>query len=139
MAKKKIGIEDRGDKKDRIRVLVKYVGQAGQSYRPFYATITNLKLNGATVNLFGRFEKNGSDRRVEVSELIFQKKEDLDEFVYFDLSRLSASRREVTLLSDALLSEGQKDEYFDDGLRQKVTKYYISHPSIKIDPARFVR
>lgn len=121
--------------KDKIRVLIK---QAGQPHRSFYAKVTHLNLNGNTVGLFGRFEMNGSDRQIEVPEVVFRGAEDLEHFVQFELGASLARRKRLVPEPSEETSDPAAVGFAGD-LRQKLWKRFALHPSIKVDSEIFKR
>ena len=77
--------ENTSGKNDKVGVFVKRVGS--QKYERFFVRLTHVDLNGTSAEVFGRPHKDDSDRKIEVAEIIFRRKEDLEELVSFDLKR----------------------------------------------------
>jgi hypothetical protein len=135
-------------KKDKIAILVKKVGS--RKYEPFFVGLAPIRLNGATAHVFGRPSEDGSDRQIEVAELVFRREKDLEAFVDFRLKLTNKFAKPTVVAAQppppgsaaALVAADARPPVPDvvvRKLKEEMMLYHLKHPCIKIDEQKFVK
>lgn len=111
--------------KDFVVAMVQHKGR--QDMLPLWVRCTSLKLNGKTVLAFGRGNRNGQDRHVELERIIFRSLKDLE--ATYECEALQLRNKKTRDLSPDFHNFIPSVDCFKRDLALTVVK----HPCVEVD------